>query len=116
MHFLRVLCIVFQKIFGVSIHPKYGGWFALRGVVIFKNVQQPDLSRRAPPDCVPSQEARIKLLESFNFHWRDWTYRDIVEVQEKYSEEQKQYFETLPKDRKDFVRKIIEDCAIIKHF
>ena len=96
----------FQKIYGVSIHPKYGGWFALRGVIIFKNVQQPELPFRAPEDCVPSREDRIKLLESFNYHWQDGTYRDIVPAQEKYSEEQKKYFETLPKDRGDIVKQI----------
>ena len=96
----------FQKIYGVSVHPKYGGWFALRGVIIFKNVQQPELPFRAPEDCVPSREDRIKLLESFNYHWQDGTYRDIVPAQEKYSEEQKKYFETLPKDRGDIVKQI----------
>ena len=99
MHFLK-------KIFGVSIHPKYGGWFALRGVIIFKTIQQPELPYQTPKDYVPSREDRIKLLEGFNYHWKDGAYRDIVHAQEKYSEEQRKYFETLPKDRSDIVEQI----------
>ncbi|KAK7482683.1 hypothetical protein BaRGS_00026092 [Batillaria attramentaria] len=95
-----------KKIYGVSVHPKYGGWFALRGVAVFKNVHQPALPRVPPIDCVPAREDRITLLERFNFHWQDWSYRDIVPVEEKYSEEQKKYFKTLPKDRKEVVDEI----------
>ncbi|XP_076462666.1 cyanocobalamin reductase / alkylcobalamin dealkylase-like [Babylonia areolata] len=95
-----------QKICGVSVHPTYGGWFALRGVVIFKTVRQPELPFRRAPDCVPGREGRIQLLEGFNFHWKDWTYRDIIRAEEKYSEEQCRYFETLPKDRKGIVEEI----------
>ncbi|XP_070195679.1 cyanocobalamin reductase / alkylcobalamin dealkylase-like [Littorina saxatilis] len=95
-----------KKIYGVSIHPKYGGWFALRGVIIFQKVHQPDLPRREPEDCVKSREDRIKLLEGFNYNWQDWTYRDIVPAQDKYSEEQMKYFATMPKDRKEVVEEI----------
>ncbi|XP_053394786.1 cyanocobalamin reductase / alkylcobalamin dealkylase-like [Mercenaria mercenaria] len=87
------------KIFGVSIHPKYGGWFALRGVLIFKNIKYPGLLRRSPVDIVRTYERKKELLERFNFHWQDWTFRDIIPVEQKYSDDQKQYFETLPKDR-----------------
>ena len=90
----------------MSIHPKYGGWFALRGVVIFKTVQQPDLPARAPEDCVAKREDRIKLLESFNYHWQDWSYRDVVPAQDKYSQEQRRYFSTMPKDRSAIVEEI----------
>lgn len=99
-----------QKICGVSVHPKYGGWFALRGVAVFKSIRQPTLPCVSPVDCVPGREDRIKLLEKFNFHWKDWTYRDIVQVEEKYSQEQMKYFETMPKDRKDIVEEIKKSC------
>ncbi|KAH3775661.1 cyanocobalamin reductase / alkylcobalamin dealkylase-like [Dreissena polymorpha] len=94
-----------KKLFGVSIHPKYGGWFALRGVLIFKNVQCAELPRLNPPDCVQSFELRKELLERFNDRWQDWSYRDIIPVEHKYSERQKQYFGTLPKDRKALIEK-----------
>lgn len=88
-----------QHIAGVCIHPRFGGWFAIRGVVLLPGTEVPDLPRKKPPDCVPSRAARITLLEGFNFHWRDWTYRDAVTPQERYSEEQKTYFSTPPAQR-----------------
>ncbi|WAR23750.1 MMAC-like protein, partial [Mya arenaria] len=94
------------KIFGVSVHPKFGGWFALRGVLIFKDLQCPDLPKKAPDDIVPTHELRKELLERFNFRWQDWTYRDIILVEGKYSEHQKLYFETPPKDRPQLIQKL----------
>ncbi|KAK2106646.1 hypothetical protein P7K49_016160, partial [Saguinus oedipus] len=88
-----------QHISGVCIHPQFGGWFAIRGVVLLPGIEVPDLPLRKPLDCVPTRADRIALLEGFNFHWRDWTYRDAVTPQERYSEEQKAYFSTPPAQR-----------------
>ncbi|GCC26940.1 cyanocobalamin reductase / alkylcobalamin dealkylase isoform X1 [Chiloscyllium punctatum] len=88
-----------KKMYGVCIHPRYGGWFAIRGVLIFPDVQDQDLEQRLPVDCVSTNEKKIQLLERFNFNWQDWTYRDIIDVEERYSEEQKQYFATPPAER-----------------
>ena len=92
-----------QKIFGVSIHPKYGGWFAMRGVIIFKDLLTPELPRKEPDDVVKGDEKKIDLLEKANFHWKDWSYRDVVPADLKYSEEQKKYFATLPANRKELL-------------
>lgn len=88
-----------QKLYGVCIHPRYGGWFAIRGVLIFPDVQVPSLEQKLPVDCVSTDEKKIQLLNRFNFHWQDWTYRDIIDVEERYSEEQMQYFATPPAKR-----------------
>lgn len=53
-------------------------------------------------------ELRKELLERFNFRWKDWTYRDIIPVEKKYSEDQKEYFSTPPKDRKVLIDKLKE--------
>lgn len=98
-----------KKIHGVSVHPKYGGWFAMRGVLIFKNVLVPSLPKSAPPDVVVGDEKRIELLEKFNFHWQDWSFRDVVPTVSKYSEQQKKYFATLPANRKELLNEILED-------
>lgn len=37
-----------KKIFGVSLHPKFGGWFAFRAVVILKNVTCKELKQKEP--------------------------------------------------------------------
>uniref|UniRef100_A0A8D0DY16 Cyanocobalamin reductase / alkylcobalamin dealkylase n=1 Tax=Salvator merianae TaxID=96440 RepID=A0A8D0DY16_SALMN len=88
-----------KKIYGVCIHPRYGGWFAIRALLLFPEVEVPFLLRNSPIDCVTTEEKRITLLEKFNFHWKDWSYRDIIEVKDKYSEEQKMYFATPPAER-----------------
>ncbi|CAG2193904.1 MMACHC [Mytilus edulis] len=92
-----------KKMCGVCIHPQYGGWFALRGVLIFKNIECPSLIQEKPIDVIATREKRIELLEKFNYCWQDWTYRDLTETVEKYSDDQKQYFATLPKDRKELI-------------
>ncbi|CAG5116259.1 unnamed protein product [Candidula unifasciata] len=72
-----------KNIFGVCIHPKYGGWFAIRGIIIFKSVLCPNLQQTEPVDCVPQQEDRVKLLDLFTNHWKDWRYRDIIPVKKR---------------------------------
>lgn len=91
------------KICGVCVHAKYGGWFAIRGVIIFKDVLVPDLPKKEPVDVVQGDEKRIELLDKFNFHWKDWSFRDVVPSDVKYSEEQKKYFATLPANRKELL-------------
>ena len=94
-----------EKIYGVSVHPKYGGWFALRGVMIFKDILASELVRKDPMDCVPSRELRIELLEKFNRSWQDWCYRDVsgTRVEERYSNQQKEYFGTEPRLRSNLI-------------
>ncbi|KAF7203431.1 cyanocobalamin reductase / alkylcobalamin dealkylase [Nothobranchius furzeri] len=89
-----------KKMFGVCVHPKFGGWFAIRALLVFVDVMVgSELVQPTPPDSVPSREGRIQLLEAFNFHWQDWSYRDIVHPFQTYSEKQKEYFSTLPAQR-----------------
>lgn len=93
---------------GVCLHPEYGGWFAMRCVFIFKNllVHDPILKQKMPNDVLNgNKESIINLLEKFNFNWKDWSYRDVIPVAEKYSDIQKEYFQTDPKLRKDLLNK-----------
>lgn len=99
-----------RKIFGVSVHQKYGGWFAFRAVIVFHGVLVPQLQRVDPIDCVPSRDDRVKLLEQFNFHWREWPgFRDCVEggVEERYSKQQQEYFGTEPRQRFELIERLI---------
>ncbi|XP_002732271.1 cyanocobalamin reductase / alkylcobalamin dealkylase-like [Saccoglossus kowalevskii] len=97
-----------QKIFGVSVHPLFGGWFGFRGVIIFKDIQKIELEKKEPVDCIQGDELRIQVLEKFTYHWADNSFRDIIPVVEKYSDEQKVYFNTLPAER----RKLLESLGI----
>lgn len=57
--------------FGVCVHPRFGGWFAIRALLVFENVMVgSDMVQPLPHDCVPTREGRIKLLEAFTFHWQ----------------------------------------------
>lgn len=102
-----------KRIYGVSVHPTYGGWFAFRGVFIFKQLRVPDLPREAPADCVPDQTMRIDLLSKYNFSWKDWSFRDVVTggVQERYSEQQKQYFSAEPSQRHALIQNVMAKCG-----
>lgn len=37
-----------QKVFGVSIHPEFGGWFAFRAVIVVKNITCKELQYKEP--------------------------------------------------------------------
>lgn len=102
-----------KKMYGVSIHPEYGGWFAFRGILIFKNVKAPHLERVEPADCVPTHDMRVELLERFNGNWQDSTWKDVVVggAKEKYSEEQKLYFSTKPGERLPLITKLCNPIA-----
>lgn len=97
-----------KPIYGVSIHPKFGGWFALRCLLIFENLQYRDLNRREADDVVKSDDKRIELLEKFTDSWQDGSYRDIIPVKERYSERQIEYFQTLPRDRKQLISRWLD--------
>ncbi|XP_041791942.1 cyanocobalamin reductase / alkylcobalamin dealkylase [Chelmon rostratus] len=89
-----------KKMFGVCVHPRFGGWFAIRALLVFGGVTVgSEVEQPVPPDCVPSREGRIQLLEAFNFHWQDWSYRDIVHPVQTYSQKQRDYFSTPPAQR-----------------
>ncbi|KAM4629076.1 cyanocobalamin reductase / alkylcobalamin dealkylase [Polymixia lowei] len=94
-----------KKMFGVCVHPRFGGWFAIRALLVFEGVEVgSELVQPSPPDCVPSREARIQLLEDFNLRWQDWSYRDIVPPVQTYSQKQRDYFSTPPGQRSALLR------------
>ncbi|XP_019936101.2 cyanocobalamin reductase / alkylcobalamin dealkylase [Paralichthys olivaceus] len=89
-----------RKMFGVCVHPRFGGWFAIRALLVFEDVTlDSEVVQPLPPDCVPTREGRIQLLEAFNFRWQDWSYRDIIPPVQTYSQKQRDYFITPPAQR-----------------
>jgi len=99
-----------KKLFSVSVHPKYGGWFAFRAVLIFpqisaSNLQRPQLE---PRDCTIDEIHN--LLKSFTFEWYTNEWRDVfVSTQEKYSDMQMQYFSLTPARRKELLKVWLEE-------
>lgn len=90
---------------GVCIHPQYGGWFGLRGVMILKDILLPDLIKKLPQNTIPDQSDQEELLKKFNEEWSNdqniW--RDFIPVKSRYSQLQFDYFNTKPKDRLEFI-------------
>lgn len=85
---------------GVCIHPKYGGWFALRSVLVIKTLKYPLLPRIQAKDVFNGDESLvIDVLKRFNDSWEDGSYRNVIPVAEAYSPLQQSYFTTKPKDR-----------------
>ncbi|GAB1608554.1 cyanocobalamin reductase / alkylcobalamin dealkylase [Argonauta hians] len=75
-----------KKIYGVAIHPLYGGWIRILGVIVFKNHQLPsDFTCPSPKDVVQGDKLRIKLLNECNFDWESWAFADIIPVEKRYS-------------------------------
>ena len=92
-----------SKIYPVCLHPRWGGWFAIRGVIIFQNVRRPHLQKL---DCQLElgQSEIALLLKRYNDCWQDWTFRDVYPSEDKYSEKQRLYFSTNPSERMSLVK------------
>ncbi|CAF0716922.1 unnamed protein product [Brachionus calyciflorus] len=100
-----------KNLMGVCLHSKYGGWFAMRCVFIFKNIilDNEELKWRQPIDPLNGNyEKIIDLLKKFNYNWKDSTYRDVIKVKESYSSIQREYFNLEPKYRKDLIKEWLE--------
>ncbi|XP_054161447.1 cyanocobalamin reductase / alkylcobalamin dealkylase-like [Oppia nitens] len=96
-----------HKLLGVCIHPLFGGWFAIRGVIVFKSLNNVSLKARQPIDVIPGIDSKKRLLLNFNYHWKDWSYRDVIPVLKKYSDLQIKYFSLKPCERKEFINYLI---------
>jgi methylmalonic aciduria homocystinuria type C protein len=102
---------------GVCLHPKYGGWFAMRCAFIFKNLVLDDnqLAQNLVEDPLKENvDSIVDVIKKFNYNWKDSTYRDVINVEERYSEMQKEYFLTDPKLRKDLLKEWLSYPSIEK--
>ncbi|THD24260.1 Methylmalonic aciduria homocystinuria type C protein [Fasciola hepatica] len=106
-----------SKEYGCSLHPKYGGWFGFRGVIVFPDIRCPELPRpitRSPllPGLPPfDTEALQTLITEYRERWRDNRWRDIgVDEQTvcRYSETARSFFNTPPSSRAQWVERLIQ--------
>jgi len=77
----------------VCHHPRWGGWFAIRGVFIFPSLSEPQLPRKEPATVLSDAESRL-LLELYNGNWKDGKWREIGNPEQRYSDNQIAYFNT----------------------
>lgn len=97
----------FQKLYPVSIHAKYGGWFAFRAIIILQNRHLPGGMKPVEPIDTVKDGDKSKLLTLFNENWKDGQYRNINNPQTQYSPLQQEYFNTAPKDRAAIIKRIL---------
>jgi len=87
-----------KKYYPVCHHPVWGGWFALRGVLVFSEITA--VLEKVEPIMVLSDNQAVEMIRLYNECWQDWRWRDVGrETGEKYSDNQIKYFETPPCDR-----------------
>ena len=97
-----------SKIYPVCLHPRFGGWFALRGVFIFPNIQIKKLNMSIPSEILSSPDEVSELLNLYNYHWKNNQFRDCGNIEERYSEEQIQYFAIHPgSQRTQYLAKLL---------
>jgi len=95
-----------DKIFTVAAHPKYGGWFLYRGVLVFRNFRCDDknFTQADPIRLLPtfqSDATKITLLYTYNKMWgkNPAAWRDVTLPEVRYDSEQLNYFSTPADDR-----------------
>jgi len=103
------------KLFPVSHHPTWGGWFAIRAVIIFQD-RKAVMEQREPPDLL-TDEQKVELVRGYNGNWKDWRWRDVgMEAgAPRYSQDQIRYFETPPVERMAVIRELLEKMSLIGH-
>jgi len=55
---------------------------------------------------IKDETKKIELLNRYNKSWQDWSFRDIMEPTERYSELQQQYLSTPPSERSHLIELI----------
>uniref|UniRef100_A0A0K0FFW6 Cyanocobalamin reductase (cyanide-eliminating) n=1 Tax=Strongyloides venezuelensis TaxID=75913 RepID=A0A0K0FFW6_STRVS len=102
-----------KKLIGIAMHSKYGGNFAFRAVLVFRNLLVPDFVPSIPTKALEDKETIANLIMSFNDHWMTGEYRNIGEnddfkYHDKYSELQLEYFSSPPPKRWEIIQKLIQ--------
>ncbi len=102
------------KAYPVCVHPRFGGWFAIRAVAVLPGVEDPAMARPAAPLPDLTQGEIAEVLRLYNDEWRDWRFRDaaVARPEERYSTLQMEYFATEPAKRWNIVKKLREETKI----
>lgn len=96
-----------RKIFGVNMHPIYGGWYAYRALVVLHAVRAKDLKRPEPLSFVSGDDMR-RILSEYNLRHADCNWRDLKLIghpaEHRYTPEEFFFFtETAASKRRKFL-------------
>uniref|UniRef100_A0A0N4ZRJ2 Cyanocobalamin reductase (cyanide-eliminating) n=1 Tax=Parastrongyloides trichosuri TaxID=131310 RepID=A0A0N4ZRJ2_PARTI len=102
-----------KKLIGIAMHNKYGGNFAFRCVLLFRNVLVPNLPQIVPYKALDKQEKIANLILSFNDHWMNGEFRNLGEddnfkYEEKYCATQLNYFNSPLLKRWEIIQEMIQ--------
>lgn len=98
-----------DRTLGVSIHPRYGGWYAYRMLIVLEGVPWPRELARPEPMRFLSQEEKSQVIYEYNENpdlcrWRDFYDRNLYEI-ERYDTAQYLFFHERSIDKR---RRILE--------
>ncbi len=85
-----------DRILGVSIHPRYGGWYAYRMLIVLEGVAWPTELARSEPMRFLTPEEKSQVVYEYNENpdlcrWRDFNDRNRYEI-ERYDSAQYLFF------------------------
>lgn len=84
-----------RKIFGVNVHPVWGGWYAYRAILVLKGARQASLPKPAPLKFLAPKEAR-RIISEYNLRHETCIWRDLSEEAhppaQRYSPEEYLFF------------------------
>jgi len=66
-----------RKIFAVNVHPKWGGWYAYRGLLILRGTSAEHLQPPQPLQFLPPTEAK-RIISEYNRRHQECLWRDLT--------------------------------------
>lgn len=102
------LLIYLQKPLEFAVHHKYGAWYTVPAVIVFRDFKLPSLLYPLPFDALPSHEHRRYILQSLNDGSMEWRHADFMPGTQPFSKEAEQYFSS--KQTMSIVRKTKKSC------
>jgi len=66
-----------RKIFGVNIHPVWGGWYAYRALLVLRKATAEALTRPPAQNFLPAVEKR-RILSEYNLKHEECLWRDLT--------------------------------------
>ncbi|CAE7581475.1 mmachc, partial [Symbiodinium pilosum] len=105
-----------RKIFGVNVHPVWGGWYAYRALIVLRKGTQASLQQPEPLTFLMLEDKK-RILSEYNLRHQLCLWRDINDShvpERRYSPEEYFFFtETSPDKRRRFLEMKASQMAAV---
>ncbi|CAE7204674.1 MMACHC [Symbiodinium natans] len=95
-----------RKIFGVNVHPIWGGWYSYRALIVLRKATQASLPQPKPLAFLATEDKK-RILAEYNLRHQLCLWRDLADShppEKRYSPEEFFFFtETSPDKRRRFL-------------